>query len=646
MPEDLNRPNVSMPAFLTDNRIRLLIFGGKGGVGKTTAAAAAALYQARSDPQQNLLLASTDPAHSLRDSLADTALPPHLTVLEIDAGKFLADFKNRNQARLMEIAHRGTFLDQADINQFLALTLPGMDELMAFLQIGRWVQEGTYKRIILDTAPTGHTLRLLEMPAFIRLWLEALDALLGKHRYMKELFGGAYQRDDLDHFIEGLAAEVQELDALLMDSQRSCFVPVMLAEALSIEETSDLVTALQGMGIAVREGIVNRLYPAGGCPFCRHVHFQQQQALAQLLARPELAPLQLQGLPLYPHEVRGSVALESFWKGLMPVVPCEPAGPPPRVPPRVENPLPHPSSETALLVVAGKGGVGKTTLACAAALRLAHTRPDRRILLFSADPADSLADCLMRPVSARPQAVSANLWVMAVDAQAALTKLKDQYQEEISQFFSQILPNLDLTFDRQVMTRIMDLAPPGIDELMALVAVLDYLQPEQYDVLVLDAAPTGHLLRLLELPEIIQDWLKVFFGIFLKYKTVFRLPRMAQRLVKLSRDVKRLRALLADATQSRLYAVSILTQMALAETTDLLASCDHLNVRVAGLFLNLATPTKEDNLCCALAAREASLRKQFQTAFPAMPQAVVYWQSDPRGREQLEALGSLMMIGD
>ena len=263
------------PDFLTEVNRQLLLFGGKGGVGKTTASAATALDFAIQNSQRSLLLVSTDPAHSLQDSFAGATPPPNLTVLELDAQAHLNAFQEKNKQRLMEIASRGTFLDEEDINRFLELSLPGMDELIAFLEISRWVKQGTYDRIIMDTAPTGHTLRLMEMPALIRTWLEALDALLAKHRYMKKLFRGSYQRDDLDHFIEGLATSVKEMEKLLKDHQRCRFVPVMLAEALCIEETLDLVRELQHLGIGVADVVINRLYPESPCLLCRHIRSRQ-----------------------------------------------------------------------------------------------------------------------------------------------------------------------------------------------------------------------------------------------------------------------------------------------------------------------------------------------------------------------------------
>ena len=633
------------PGFLTDVNMQLLLFGGKGGGGKTTAAAATALHLASLYPEKSLLLVSTDPAHSLGDSLAGTAPPANLQVMELDAQAYLTDFKEKNRQRLMEIASRGTFLDEEDINRFLELSLPGMDELMAFLEISRWVKEETYSGIIMDTAPTGHTLRLMAMPDLIRKWLEALDALLAKHRYMKKLFQGSYQRDDLDNFIEGLAASVKEMEKLLKDHKRCRFIPVMLAETLSIEETMDLVRELRGLSIGVVDVVVNRLYPESPCLLCRHIRNRQLQELARIFSESVFSKLRLWGVPMYPEEIRGMEALRSFWAGLTKLAPS-PEGEDllslPPVLPRVDAPSPLPPPGAAMLVFAGKGGVGKTTLACATALHMARAYTGKRILLFSADPAHSLADCLNMPVGPEPKPVAPGLWVMEVDANADFIALKNQYRREIAQFLKRIMPNLDLTFDREVMERIMDLSPPGIDELMALAAMMDYLAPKNYDLLVLDAAPTGHLIRLLELPEIIEDWLKAVFGIFLKYRKIFQLPGITQRLVGISKDLKRLRAILRDPSRTALSAVSILTEMSFAETTDLLAACGRLEIPVPGLFLNMATPAGPDPLCASLFRRESAVRIKFAAGFPTIRQTVVYHQSDPRGIENLEALGQIL----
>ena len=634
------------PDFLSDAGTRLLLFGGKGGVGKTTASSATALDIALRHPGKSLLLVSTDPAHSLQDSLAGATTPDNLHVMELNAQAYLHAFQEENRQRLTEIASRGTFLDEEDINRFLELSLPGMDELMAFLEISRWVKEGAYDVIIMDTAPTGHTLRLMEMPDMIRKWLEALDALLAKHRYMKKLYRGRYERDDLDHFIEALATSVKEMETLLRDNQQCRFVPVMLAEPLSIEETLDLIRELERLRICVVDVVINRLYPESQCLTCQHIRARQLQELARIFKEPDFFRLRFWGVPLYSKEVRGLESLRSFWEYRYEVVvqfPGETRLSLPPIPPRVDSPAPLPKPGMAMLVFAGKGGVGKTTLACATALHLARVRTEKRILLFSTDPAHSLADCLNMPLGPQPKQVATRLWAMEMDATADFAALKNLYRQELAQFLSRLMPNLDLTFDREVMESIMDLSPPGIDELMALAAVMDLLTPENYDLLILDAAPTGHLIRLLELPEIIEGWLKAFFSLFLKYRNVFRLPGISGRLVRLSKDLKRLRAMLRDPSRTALCAVSMLSEMSFAETTDLVAACERLEIPVSCMFLNMATPNAPDPLCGALFQRESAVREKFSLSLPPnIRQTVVYRQSDPMGIDNLAALGQLM----
>ncbi len=190
------------PAFLENAQLCLLLFGGKGGVGKTTCAAAAALYLAGRFPQRTFLLVSIDPAHSLRDSLGGTVSLANLCCLEMDQRASLAKFKHAHADQLKEIALRGTFLDEEDVNQLMELSIPGFDELMAFTEIAEFLETQAYSCIIVDTAPTGHTLRLLELPELMHCWFQALDAMLAKRRYMVELYRGRYQRDDIDLFLE------------------------------------------------------------------------------------------------------------------------------------------------------------------------------------------------------------------------------------------------------------------------------------------------------------------------------------------------------------------------------------------------------------------------------------------------------------
>ena len=234
------------------------------------------------------------------------------------------------------------------------------------------------------------------------------------------------------------------------------------------------------------------------------------------------------------------------------------------------------------------------------------------------------------------------LTAMEIDAPGEFAALKQQYQQELEKFLQTAFENFDVPFDRQVMERMLDLSPPGLDEIMALVRAMEFLEAGRYDIFIMDSAPTGHLLRLLELPELIDQWLKTFFGMLLKYKLTFRFPHLSQQLVRISRDLKRLRNLWRDPARAALYAVTILTEMAFQETSDLLAVCGRLGVPVPVLFLNLATPAWDCPLCPALNRREALIKDKFQQTFADRHQTVIYRQTEPRGLKRLGELGQAL----
>jgi arsenite/tail-anchored protein-transporting ATPase len=250
---------MSAPSFLDAGGLQLLIFGGKGGVGKTTCATAAALRLANGSPELSFLLVSTDPAHSLADSLADLQPPKNLKVLELDPPKYLASFRQKHTDKLRQIASRGTFLDDEEINRFLDLSLPGLDELVAFLEISAWVENRAHDCIVVDTAPSGHTLRLVAMPAFLRQWLAMLESLLAKHRYMKRAFARSRDHDELDAFLDELTTAVERMEGVLQDPVRCRFVPVMLAEPLSIRETVSIIREVQRLRLPLSDIVINRL---------------------------------------------------------------------------------------------------------------------------------------------------------------------------------------------------------------------------------------------------------------------------------------------------------------------------------------------------------------------------------------------------
>jgi arsenite-transporting ATPase len=478
------------------------------------------------------------------------------------------------------------------------------------------------------------------MPELIRRWLGMLEALLAKRRYMRRVFSRSRSLDRLDLFVTKWKSSLQRMESLLRDPARSQFVPVTIAEPLGVHVTLALFKDLLGRKIPVSDLIVNRLHFESDCPGCSAAASAEQFQIQQLLAAIEV-PCSAWGIELFAEEVRGLKLLSGFWEHsrLISRTPVSSARPGLSYEPAVLHPAAAPSPEMRFVLFAGKGGVGKTTLSCVTAVRLARDFPDKRILLFSTDPAHSLSACLQAEIGPRPAVLFPGLTAMEIDAQAEFGKLKVRYAEDLGRFLESVSRGFDLTFDRVVLEKMMDMAPPGLDEIMALTRIMDFLARDSYDLFVLDCAPTGHLIRLLELPELINEWLKAFFNLFLKYERILRLPGFAEELVGISRNLKKLRELLRNPAASVLYAVSIPTRMALEETRDLVAGCERMGIAIPLVFLNLMTPPCDCHLCSRLRRRELLVAEGFRQVFPKKQHTLVYRQPEIAGLERLEKFG-------
>src|SRR6185503_12066698 len=180
-----HRRGVSALDALVDRLPRTSLIVGKGGVGKTTCAAGiAAQFAQRGD---RTLLVSTDPAAALSSVLGtqvSTQAQPvasrqNLDARQLSATELRQDFLNRWRETIAEIVDRGTYLDRTDVDGLVDAALPGVDEVFALLELARLLTdpETPYARIVVDTAPTGHTLRLLELPETFQALLSMLDLM-------------------------------------------------------------------------------------------------------------------------------------------------------------------------------------------------------------------------------------------------------------------------------------------------------------------------------------------------------------------------------------------------------------------------------------------------------------------------------------
>lgn len=604
---------------LLDNpALRLIMFGGKGGCGKTTSAAAASIYLARLRPGKKVVLISLDPAHSLGDCFERSVGGDikrvdeleNLWLLEMDARKLFQDFRKKYEGVMKKLAERGTYFDREDVEGFFSLSLPGLDEVMAVIEVVRFLKSGEFDLIVLDTAPTGHTLRLLALPAQMKKWIAVFDLMQEKHRLLLRRFKGRYVGDATDEFLKTMTDDLDRVDSLLKDGMMTEFVPVTIPEPAAIEETGRLLASLKEYRISVRSLIVNRVVEGGDCPFCSSRRKGIEGYLAEIGER--FADCNLVFAPLIHHEINGFENLCKFAELLFaPVKIAAPAGKDvasPPVPPdytlaAFRNAIAELARKPGLefLLFGGKGGVGKTTMAASTALCMARENPERKILILSTDPAHSLSDCFDRTIgnAVTPiidSSAGGHLFALEMDASRMLDVFQKEYCADIEEVFSPFLAGGgDIAFDKEVMLGLIELSPPGLDEIMGLKKMLELRGA--YDLFIIDTAPTGHALRFLETPEIVLEWLKAILRLLLKYREIVRLGCAAEGIMNLLRDVKNVKKALTDPLQTEFVAVTIPESLAILETERLLSGIRRLGIPSRHIIVNMVTPPAGCHCC-------------------------------------------------
>jgi arsenite/tail-anchored protein-transporting ATPase len=521
-----------------------------------------------------VLLVSLDPAHSLGDVLGlalgpeDRAVPGsggRLRAAEVDAPRAYGLWLARERPLLLRLAERGTYLRAGELEAVLDLALPGVDELMGLRELLRLARKRPDHALVVDAPPTGHALRLLDAPAQIRRLARLFAHLQAKHHALAEALSRRRAPDDADALIAGLEDEADAIDALL---GRTAFTWVTLPEALAWEETRDALAALDARGLA-GDVLVNRVTrrPARACALCDGRRRAERPVCAAIAAsgvaaswvaesdppprgREALLGLRIRrGLPKHPRagsspRTRGAAGTApAAWRAL--------------------------AATRRLVVFAGKGGVGKTSAATATALAAAGD--GRRVLLLSADPAHSLADALAGPADG-PLPAAPGLTARELDAAAAFERRRDGYRRSLAGLWQpdDARSGAHATLDRALARDLLDEPPPGLDELLALLEIEQALGAARtdYDLVVLDSAPTGHALRLLAMPELATAWVEALLRIA-RAAGVARLAGLVNELVETSRSLRRLRALLADRDATGVVTIAQPDELAVRETRRL-----------------------------------------------------------------------------
>jgi arsenite-transporting ATPase len=327
-----------------------VLYGGKGGVGKTTMAAATALSSAAAGTAT--LVVSTDPAHSLSDTL-DTDVPATPTRIREDDPLWAVEIDPEaamegglfgeggigvqggtsdgdggvGGAPLGGLGELGDALGEDAVDPLMGGSMPGADEAAAMRQLLEYLDDPRFDRVVIDTAPTGHTLRLLELP-------EVLDSMVGRLLSMREKFSGMMEGfkgmfgvggDEADApDLDELRDRIERLRAVLQDPARTDFRVVMVPEEMSVVESERLVDRLGEFSIPVGTVVVNRVMEdltdvadvesewvvspnLEDCSFCQRRWDVQQRALRR--ASDLFRGHEVKRVPLLADEVRGERAL-------------------------------------------------------------------------------------------------------------------------------------------------------------------------------------------------------------------------------------------------------------------------------------------------------------------------------------------------
>ncbi len=603
----------------------LSFFIGKGGVGKTTLSAAHAVWTATRRPRAKVLLLSTDPAHSLADIFeVRLGSSPRrlrlqrgsLTLWQLDAQKEFKSFLRKQRSAILQVIESGTIFTRAEIEPLLDTTLPGMAEVAGLIAIHRLLEERRYDEIVVDTAPMGHTLRLFEMPQHFASFLRFLDAAAGRDRLLAQHFGGGGVVSqafiaEWRRMVDAISEELSGADSRL--------VLVTTPEKFAVQESLRAARALAGMAMPlwIREIVLNRVIREGGqCGLCKNRARRLGPAITLLrrnfpgvaIRAAEDSGVPIVGAPdlrLLAEHVFGGKRLR-----LRRVTPS-----PPEL--RVAT-TEWPRLCTPLTLSVGKGGVGKTTISAALALHHRSVKKRARVLVCSTDPAPSLDDVFAQPVEDQPVTVAEGVRALEIDSVAQFRAWAEQMQGQVA---SAVAPtgsglHVDMAFDREIFMALLDVVPPGVDELFAIFRILDLVQGRKYENIVIDMAPTGHALELLRTPERILLWSRLLLKSLAPHRTLAFAQDVAVQLASLSQRVRALREMLRDRRRSSVVAVMLPEPLPDRETRRLLRDLRGLGTPAEILMINRVLLPGDGGKCrrCqrALAWQRAMLIEQRQ----------------------------------
>ncbi len=571
-------------------------FVGKGGVGKTTVSASYAVRMARQHPGERVLLLSTDPAHSLSDILQvrlrdePKKVPLRggkLYAWQMDAEKLFGAFLAEHRENILQVLDAGSIFSREDIEPLLNTTLPGMAEVSALLAIHRVLDSGEYSHIVVDTAPFGHTLRLFGLPQHFLRFLNFLELAASRDRLLAAHFGGITNRRTEFNFIDRWRNIVEGIQGALRE--KATLFLVTTPEKFSLNESVRCADELKAYSppLEMAEVVLNRCvlqaHDCGPCQNRARATKAAQRFLNKHFPSQRLHLGEDLGVPLV-----GMTALTKFgdhvFAGRELKLPSVGAK---LRPARLKKAV-WPALDVPLTFILGKGGVGKTTISAALGFTT-RKRKRHAVQVCSVDPAPSLDDIFQKAIGDDPAPVlsDANFLASEMDSAAIFARwvhdLKADIESSTGAEVSGI--HLDLSFEREILSALLDIVPPGVDEVLAIFRILDLLADRAQRVAI-DMAPTGHALDLLRMPERILAWTRPLLKTLATHRTLAAARDAAVKIAGLGQRVRELTTLLKDPKSTQLHVVLLPELLPDHETERMISSLRALQLIPKSMFLN------------------------------------------------------------
>ena len=444
---------------------KYLFFTGKGGVGKTSVACATAMVFA--DNGKKVLLVSTDPASNLQDvfhvdiggEAASIHDVPNLKVVNIDPIQAAAEYRESVIA-----PYRGKLPESVIENMAEQLSGACTVEIAAFDEFSNFITDDAVQEefdyIIFDTAPTGHTLRMLQLPS---AWSGFLDTNTHGTSCLGQLSG-----------LEGKRKVYKKAVQTLADGSMTTLILVTRPEETPFKEAGRASSELRELGVNNQIIVVNGLLSEFDDPVSLSLHEKQQKSISAMPE--ELKDIKTFQIPLRAYNIMGLDNLRKFLRNDNTDLNSEKLKPE-RLPKLNEVIDDLYQSGKKVIFTMGKGGVGKTTIAAAIALGL--VQKGARVHLTTTDPAEHLQYVI---------GVNPGMTISHIDEKEELKK----YSDEVLAKARETMGEEDIEYVEE------DLRSPCTQEIAVFRAFAGIVEKAEDQILVIDTAPTGHTLLLLD----------------------------------------------------------------------------------------------------------------------------------------------------